>query len=130
MDITKRVPNKEKGIPVLENLGIKVPDWYRNLDPSKYGSAGDMIALLKSKGVDILLLDKAGLTPIQVPLAGAQIGGAASSEVLLGLIDNGANVLLDDKRRGTICVPARSGRVRRSGGFRGRADCASRSGRV
>ena len=106
MDITKRVANKEKGVPVLENLGIKVPDWYKNLDPSKYGSAGDMIALFKSKGVDILLLDKGGVSPIQVPLAGAQLGGAISSEMLLGMIDNGANVLLDDKRRGTIFVQA------------------------
>lgn len=105
-DNAKRVANLEKGIPVLENLGIKVPDWFRNLDPSKYGTAGEMIALLKSKGVDILLLDKGGFTPIQVPLLGAQLGGAASSEALLGLIDNGANVLIDDKRRGTICVQA------------------------
>ena len=106
MDNTKRVALKEKGVPVLENLGIKVPDWYKNLDPTKYGSAGDMIALLKSKGVDILLLDKAGFTPIQVPLSMAQVGQPVSSDMLLGFIDNGANVLLDDKRRGTILVQA------------------------
>lgn len=97
MDNTKRVALKEKGVPVLENLGIKVPDWYKNLDPSKYGSAGDMIALFKNKGVDILKLDNFGFSPIQ---------WAKSSDVLLGLIDNGANALEDDKRRGTILVQA------------------------
>ncbi len=99
----QRVEMIQKNTPYMEQAGAKVPGWYHNLDPSKYGTAGDMIALLKNKGVDILKLDKLEMSPLQLALSRDE---KVPSEVLLGFINNGANVNEDVKRRGSIVVQA------------------------
>lgn len=100
---TQRVDMIQKNTPYMEQAGAKVPDWYRNLDPAKYGTAEEMIALLKSKGVDILKLDKLEISPLQLALSREE---KVPSDVLIGLINNGANVKEDIKKRGSVVVQA------------------------
>jgi len=103
MESSQRVDNIRKNMPTLDGLGVRVPDWYRNLDPAQYGTASDMIGLLKKAGVNILTPNKLQLTPLQLALSKEE---RVSSEVLLGLIDQGADVNEDFQKRGSIVVQA------------------------
>ncbi|HCW07913.1 MAG TPA: hypothetical protein DGG95_11185 [Cytophagales bacterium] len=73
--------------PALEKYGYGIPDWYKNLDPSM-GTPDDVIALLKSKGVDIEALDNNKRTPLKIAVSAPK----QSEDLIMALVNNGASL--------------------------------------
>lgn len=84
----QRASNIVTNIPYLEQAGMGIPDWYRNLNVLEMGSAYDIIKLLKDKGVDIEGLDKNKRTP----LTNAVLQPTPKEEIIKALVDNGADM--------------------------------------
>jgi ankyrin repeat protein len=75
-------------IDYYEKAAIPVPEWYRNLDVSTFGSAYSILKLLKNKGADFEYLDNNKRTP----LTSAVLQPAPNEEVIMALVDNGASM--------------------------------------
>lgn len=75
-------------VDYYEKASMPVADWYKNLDVANLGSAYGMIKLLKDKGADIENLDNNKRTP----LTSAVLQPAPNEEVIMALVDNGANM--------------------------------------
>ena len=75
-------------VDYYEKASLPVPEWYKNLDVSSYGSAYGILKLLKAKGADFEYLDNNKRTP----LTSAVLQPAPNEEVIMALVDNGANM--------------------------------------
>ncbi len=84
----QRASNIVTNIPYLEQAGMGIPDWYRNLNVLNMGSAYEIIKVLKEKGVDIEGLDNNKRTP----LTNAVLQPTPKEEIIKALVDNGADM--------------------------------------
>lgn len=84
----QRAANIQTNIPYIEKAGLAVPDWYKNLDIPSQGNLNEMIKLLVRKGADMEFLDNNKRTPLK----NAVLQPTPNEEVVLALIDNGANL--------------------------------------
>jgi ankyrin repeat protein len=75
-------------IDYYEKASLPLPDWYKNLDVSNLGSAYGIIKLLKDKGADMEYLDNNKRTP----LTSAVLQAVPNEEIIMALVDNGANM--------------------------------------
>lgn len=75
-------------IDYYEKAALPVPEWYKNLDVSTYGSAYGILKLLKANGADFEYLDNNKRTP----LTSAVLQPTPNEEVIMALVDNGANM--------------------------------------
>ncbi len=75
-------------VDYYEKASLPVPEWYKNLDVSSYGTADGIIKLLVTKGADMEYLDNNKRTP----LTSAVLQPAPNEEVIMALIDNGASL--------------------------------------
>jgi len=75
-------------IDYYEKASLPVPEWYRNLDAANFGSAYGILKLLKEKGADFEYLDNNKRTP----LTSAVLQPTPNEEVIVALVDNGANM--------------------------------------
>ncbi len=75
-------------VDYYEKAAIPTPDWYKNLDVSNMGTAYGIIKLLKAKGADMENLDNNKRTP----LTSAVLQPVPNEEVIMALLDNGANM--------------------------------------
>src|SRR5258708_1119829 len=75
-------------VDYYEKASMSVPEWYKNLDVSDFGSADGIIKLLVKKGADMEYLDNNKRTP----LTSAALQPIPNEEVIMALIDNGANL--------------------------------------
>lgn len=83
-----RITRRNAIVDYLEKASNPVPDWYKNLDVAGMGSAYGIIKLLKAKGADIENLDNNKRTP----LTSAVLQPVPNEEVIMALVDNGANM--------------------------------------
>ncbi len=86
--ISQRAQGIQTNIPYYEKAGMGVPDWYKKMDISTYGNFTDILKLLKDKGADLEALDNNKRTPLK----SAVLQPNVNAEVVLALIDAGANV--------------------------------------
>ena len=93
----------QRNTPFMEKAGAKVPGWYHNLDPDKYGTATEFLTLLAGKGVDFNKTDRIGFSPLQLALSRDT---SVTSDLIMGFVANGANVQEELKRRGSVIVQA------------------------
>ncbi len=99
----------QKGAAAIANFGIKVPDWYSNLDEKRNGQPEEMLKLLLDAGLNLEAQSKTGHTPFQASLAA---GYGSKKEVMLALINAGANVNVEhDKEGKAITLAAKTGLV-------------------
>lgn len=75
-------------VDYLEKASNPVPDWFKNLDPTSMGSAYGIVKLLKDKGADMEYLDNNKRTP----LTSAVLQPTPNEEIIMALVDNGANM--------------------------------------
>lgn len=83
-----RVVRNKAIIDYYEKASLPVPAWYKNLDVSTSGSAYGILKLLKAKGADFEYLDNNKRTP----LTSAVLQPTPNEEVIMALVDNGANM--------------------------------------
>ncbi len=86
--VEQRSANIQTNIPYYEQAGMKVPDWYRNMNILTMGSAYDIVKLLKDKGADMEALDNNKWTP----LMWAVRQPAPNEEIVNALVANGADM--------------------------------------
>jgi ankyrin repeat protein len=99
----------QKGSPAIENFGIKVPDWYKNLDETRNGTPEEMLKVLLEQGLDLEAQDKTGHTPFQASLAS---GFSTKKEIMLALINAGANVNVEHEQEGkAITLATKTGQT-------------------
>ncbi len=83
--------NRSLGIkaaaPMLEKYGMKVPEWYANIDVAKIANVNDLVKMVKDKGCDIQALNAQQQTPLKV----AMLRPGGEDEVADAMIANGAN---------------------------------------
>ena len=93
----------------IEGFGLKVPDWYSaDMSADRFGTAEEMLKLLLSKGLNINEKNKGldGLKP-RTPLELVFNGGfGAQSNVMLALINNGADVKTESEIYGPLIFQA------------------------
>jgi len=91
----------------IEGFGLKLPDWYSAEMPAdRFGSAEDMLKLLLSKGLNINEKNKSAagpLTPLEISM-GTGFGG--HPEIMLALINNGADVNMVSETYGPMIFQA------------------------
>jgi len=75
-------------VDYYEKAAIPLPDWFKTLDVSSFGSAYGIIKLLKEKGADMEFIDNNKRTP----LTSAVLQPAPNEEVIMALVDNGASL--------------------------------------
>ncbi|NOT73986.1 MAG: ankyrin repeat domain-containing protein [Cyclobacteriaceae bacterium] len=85
---SQRAANIQTNIPYFEKAGMGIPDWYKNLDVSKYGDMDDILTLLINKGADIEFVDNNGRTPLK----DAILQPTPKEDVVMALVNHGANV--------------------------------------
>jgi len=86
-DAQTRITGIKASAPMMEKYGMKVPDWYSNLDPAKIATVEGLVKMVKDKGCNIEALNAKGETPLKVAL----VRPAGSEEVADALIANGAD---------------------------------------
>ncbi len=86
--VERRSANMQTNIPYYEQAGMKVPDWYRNLNILNMGNAHDIVKALKDKGADMEAPDNNKWTP----LMWAVRQPAPNEEVINALVANGADM--------------------------------------
>ena len=96
------------GKAAIEGFGYALPDWYLNMPDDRNGSADAMVKLLVSKGLDINGKNKANgivkpQTPLEVALA---TGFGTKKEVMLAMINNGADVKIVNDNFGSLIIQA------------------------
>jgi ankyrin repeat protein len=75
-------------IDYFEKNNLPVPEWYKNLDVTNMGSAYGIVKLLKGKGANMENLDNNKRTP----LTSAVLQPIPNEEIIMALVDNGANM--------------------------------------
>jgi ankyrin repeat protein len=75
-------------VDYYEKASLPVPEWYKNLDVTNMGSAYGIVKLLKGKGADMENLDNNKRTP----LTSAVLQPTPNEEIIMALVDNGANM--------------------------------------
>lgn len=86
--VEQRSANIQTNIPYYEQAGMKVPDWYRNMNILNMGSAHDIVKVLKDKGADMEALDNNKWTP----LMWAVRQPVPNEEIVNALVANGADM--------------------------------------
>lgn len=84
----QRTANIKAMVDYFEKASMPAPEWYKNLDVSNLGTAYGIIKLLKDKGADIEYLDNNKRTPLTT----AVLHPTPNEEVIMALVDNGANM--------------------------------------
>lgn len=98
-----RVNNDKPQIPGWESMGFTVPDWYKNPDITKFGSADGMVKLLVKAGVDINAKNKLKLTPLLTSLGRYS---QTTEEVVLAFVNNGADINIESPTQGYALLQA------------------------
>jgi ankyrin repeat protein len=75
-------------VDYYEKASMPVPQWYKDLDVTNMGSAYGIVKLLKDKKADLENLDNNKRTP----LTSAVLQAAPNEEIIMALVDNGANM--------------------------------------
>jgi ankyrin repeat protein len=83
-----RIAGIKTSAPYFEKAGLKVPAWYLDLDPGKFGILDENIKLLVKHGAEIDGLDKQGFTALKV-VANTP---TPNEEVVTALVSNGASL--------------------------------------
>jgi hypothetical protein len=86
--VSQRVASMNATIPALEQYGMGVPAWLKELDIASMGDAAGLIRLLKANKMDFEALDANKRTP----LTNAIMAPTIQEEVVMALVDNGANM--------------------------------------
>lgn len=86
--LSQRVASMQATIPALEQYGMGVPAWYKNLNIGDMGDADDFVRLLKDNKMDLEALDNNKRTP----LMNAVMAPTIQEDVVMALVDNGANM--------------------------------------
>jgi len=86
--VSQRVASMQATIPALEQYGMGVPAWYKNLEIGGMGTADDIVRLLKDNKMDMEALDNNKRTP----LMNAVMAPTIQEDVVMALVDNGANM--------------------------------------
>jgi ankyrin repeat protein len=86
--VSQRVASMQATIPALEQYGMGVPAWYKNIDIGGMGTADDLVRLLKDNKMDMEALDVNKRTP----LMNAVMAPTIQEDVVMALVDNGANM--------------------------------------
>lgn len=98
-----RVNNDKPQIPGWESMGFVVPEWYKNPDISKFGSADAMVKMLVKAGVDINAKNKLKNTPLLTSLGRYS---QTKPEIVLALVNNGADVNVESPTQGYALLQA------------------------
>jgi ankyrin repeat protein len=83
-----RIAGVKSSLPYLEQAGLKVPDWYRDLDAGKFGILDENVKTLIKHGADVEGLDNQKYTPLKA----AVVNPTINEDVVNALISNGANL--------------------------------------
>lgn len=86
-----------QGVSAMEGFGFKVPNWYGNLADAINQPTEAVAAALAKAGANVNALNGTGNTPLHTALAG---GVGNKPEVQLGLINNGADISIEDPKFG------------------------------
>ncbi|HQQ97876.1 MAG TPA: ankyrin repeat domain-containing protein [Cyclobacteriaceae bacterium] len=86
--ISQRANSIAANIPYLEKAGMGIPNWYRNINIYDKGNFDDILKLLKAHGADMEFKDNNQRTPLK----NAVLQPKVNAEVVLALIDNGADI--------------------------------------
>lgn len=78
--------------PALEKY-MTIPDWYKNPDVNKMASPDEIAKFLVSKGVDINAINTLNNAPLMDALTVP--ASVVQSEVIIALLNNGANVKIE-----------------------------------
>jgi ankyrin repeat protein len=84
----------QKGAPMMESFGVKLPEWYRDLPDDRNGTAAEMLAQILKGGVDVNRPNTLGLTPLVVALKSCNAteeGKASKLLVVKELVKGGAD---------------------------------------
>jgi ankyrin repeat protein len=84
----ERNQNIQANVPYFDKAGMGTPEWYKTLNVSSYGSIDDIIALLKSKNIDMEGLDNNKRTPLKI----AVTVPTPSEDLVNALVNNGASL--------------------------------------
>jgi ankyrin repeat protein len=98
-----RVNNDKSQVKGWESMGFVVPDWYKNPDISKFGSADGMVRSLVKAGVNINGTNKLKLTPLLTSLGRYD---QTREEVVLAFVNNGADVNVESPTQGWAILQA------------------------
>lgn len=86
--ISQRATNIQTNIPYFEKAGIGIPNWYKEMDITPYGNFNDILKVLLAKGADMEFLDNNKRTALKSAISQP----APNEEIIMALIDNGANL--------------------------------------
>ena len=104
---------KAAGIPTavtaFQSYGAAVPDWYKNLDQSKFGTAADILNILIKGGLDVNApsnsVNYKGKSPLTISMGYSGIS-PADPKAIIALVKAGANVNEEDEKWGSIITLA------------------------
>lgn len=103
MTPAERVEGNKFNAPYFEKAGVVIPDWYKNPDPAKMGTAEDFVKILVKAGVNINLKNTLGDTPLLTALG---YPTRPKTEIALALVTNGADVNVENIRNGHALIQA------------------------
>ncbi len=98
------VSASRESVKTLEGRGYKIPDWFINMDISKFYTPAEVLGILTSKGCDVNAKIKTGFgekSPLMTAM-GYQGVSASDPNAIIALIKAGANVSDMDDKWGTI----------------------------
>lgn len=106
----QRAEGYKTGAKRMEEFGFKLPSWYLALPNSVNKETEDVLMFLLKSGFDINVLSASGKTPFHNALAG---GVGNKTEVMLALVQNGANITIEDPQFGKcFTLAARTGNIK------------------
>jgi hypothetical protein len=86
--VSQRAASNAATATALEQYGMGIPEWYKNLDIGGMGTVDEIVRALKIAGMDMEALDANKRTP----LTNAVLQPAVQEDVVMALVNNGADL--------------------------------------
>jgi hypothetical protein len=86
--VSLRATSTQATVTALEQYGMGIPDWFKNLDIGGMGTADAMVRVLKNAKMDMEALDNNKRTP----LMNAVMAPTIQEELVMALVNNGADM--------------------------------------